>query len=53
MFIDSITLSYLLVFFNFINLFFKILIYYQPSSVADFRLKGKSGKTFYIVVQGN
>jgi hypothetical protein len=50
MFRDSITVS-CLVFFNLINLFFKILTYRSSANFSGwFRLKGKSLKTFDIIV---
>jgi hypothetical protein len=52
MFHDSITVSYLIVFFfNFINLFFKILMYLSSVDFSGwFRLKGKSRNTFDIII---
>jgi hypothetical protein len=47
MFHDLITLSNILVFFKFINLFFKIVMYCSSADFSDwFRLKGKSRNTF-------
>jgi hypothetical protein len=51
MFHGSVTVFYSLVFFNFINLFFKMLMYYSSADLCGgFRLKGKSRKTFDFVI---
>jgi hypothetical protein len=47
----SITVSYFLVFLNFIDLLFKILTYLLSADFCGgFRLKGKSCKTFDIIL---
>jgi hypothetical protein len=51
MFHDSFTVSGPVVWFNFINLFFKILMYWSSADFSGlFRLQGKSCKTVNITV---
>jgi hypothetical protein len=51
MFHDSITVFYLLVLLNFINLFFKILTYYSSADFSGWlRQKGKSRNPFDIII---